>query len=95
VSVTLEFQSNPEIWRIVGRGETDPDGRVSNLLNDAEPALTGTYRLTFGTGEYFDRVGVKSFHPSVEVVFDVSEVDDHYHVPILLSPFGYTTYRGS
>ncbi|MGH7572302.1 MAG: hydroxyisourate hydrolase [Gemmatimonadota bacterium] len=81
-------------WRGLGSGETDGDGRARNLIADGrlEP---GTYRLRFATDEYFDALGIESFHPEVAVVFRICDPDEHYHVPLLLSPFGYTTYRGS
>jgi len=78
----------------VGAGLTDMDGRVKTLL--AEGALVaGVYRITFDTGAYFEALGVASFYPEASVVFDVERADEHYHVPLLLNPFGYSTYRGS
>lgn len=79
-------------WRAVGAGTTDADGRCRTLL-DAPPAA-GTHRLAFDTGAYFARHGVAAFFPSVTITFEVAG-DPHYHVPLLLSPFGYSTYRGS
>lgn len=78
--------------KIVGSGVTDADGRLKEL--GAAPAA-GTFELTFETGPYFSAQGVKSFHPRVTVTFDVADAKQHYHVPLLISPFGYTTYRGS
>ena len=76
-------------WEPVGRGSTDADGRASDLLATApEP---GRYRLTFDTGSYLEA----GFYPEVAVTFAVRAGEDHYHVPLLLSPFGYSTYRGS
>ena len=95
LSVHLESLTDAEDWRVVGSGITDRDGRVGNLVDDQASIATGTYRLTFETGDYFERTGVSSFHPSVQIVFSVRDADEHYHVPLLLSPFGYTTYRGS
>jgi 5-hydroxyisourate hydrolase len=74
-------------WREVGRGTTDGDGRVSDLL--AARPDDGRYRLTFDTGAY------SHFYPEVTVTFVVGGGEEHYHVPLLLSPFGYSTYRGS
>ncbi|HTP19513.1 MAG TPA: hydroxyisourate hydrolase [Solirubrobacteraceae bacterium] len=80
-------------WRPVGRGTTDADGRARDLLTSApEP---GRYRLTFDTDVYFRAVGVSGFYPEVSVTFVVGHGEEHYHVPLLLSPFGYSTYRGS
>lgn len=95
LTVYLEALTDAEDWRVVGFGTTDQDGRVSDLMKDDDSMPTGSYRLTFETGDYFERAGVPSFHPRVQILFVVRDADDHYHVPLLLSPFGYTTYRGS
>ncbi|BDI21414.1 hydroxyisourate hydrolase [Herbiconiux sp. L3-i23] len=79
-------------WVSVASGMTDADGRVRDL--GSESVDDGTYRLSFGTGEYFSRSGRDTFYPEVTVVFAVA-TGDHYHVPILLSPYSYSTYRGS
>jgi 5-hydroxyisourate hydrolase len=80
-------------WQPVGRGTTDTDGRARDLLSSAAEA--GRYRLTFDTGAYFRAVGEAGFYPEVSVTFVVGDGEEHYHVPLLLSPFGYSTYRGS
>ena len=80
-------------WQLVGRGTTDADGRVRDLL--ASPLAVGRYRLSFDTEAYFNAVGEASFYPEVSVAFVVERGEEHYHVPLLLSPFGYSTYRGS
>lgn len=80
-------------WRPVGTSRTDRDGRARDLLS-GDPA-TGTYRLTFDTAAYFSSCGVEGFYPVVEVVFEMRDPSQHHHVPLLLSPFGYSTYRGS
>ena len=78
----------------LAHGETDADGRCSQLL--APGSLTsGTYRIRFDLDPYFAIDGRRSFYPHVEIVFAVERTDEHYHVPLLLSPFGYSTYRGS
>ncbi len=92
VAVLLEFHAK-DAWKEVGRERTNDDGRAVELL--AGPLTPGTYRLTFETGDYFRSQGGESFHPSVSVTFGVATADEHYHVPLLISPFGYTTYRGS
>ena len=76
-------------WDPVGRGTTDADGRASELL--ASPPEPGRYRLTFDTGTYLPG----GFYPQVSVIFIVEDGEEHCHVPLLLSPFGYSTYRGS
>ena len=80
-------------WEPVGRGATDADGRANGLLSGAPQ--DGRYRLTFDTGAYFDTLGEAGFYPEVSVTFVVGRGEEHYHVPLLLSPFGYSTYRGS
>lgn len=78
----------------LARGETDADGRATQLL--APGSLTaGTYRITFALERYFAASARTSFYPHVDIVFVVAATDEHYHVPLLLSPFGYSTYRGS
>lgn len=92
VGVTLEIEVEGG-WKMVGRGTTDADGRQGNLTPRALDA--GRYRLTFETWSYQRSAGRESFYPYVIVVFDVADSASHYHVPLLLSPFGYSTYRGS
>jgi 5-hydroxyisourate hydrolase len=79
-------------WKPLASGVTDGDGRVSDLGIVLERR---TYRLAFETGAYFAASGRPSFYPRVEVTFEVTEPAQHHHVPLLLSPFGYSTYRGS
>jgi 5-hydroxyisourate hydrolase len=77
----------------VGSGVTDDDGRLRDLLPDG--VREGTYRIRFDTAAYFASRGERGFYPEVSVVFDVTDAGAHHHVPLLLSPFGYSTYRGS
>ena len=92
VSVRLERRQEDGWWP-VGAGRTDADGRARDLAPG--DSVAGTYRLTFETAEYFASRGVEGFYPVVEVVFEVRDPSRHHHVPLLLSPFGYSTYRGS
>jgi 5-hydroxyisourate hydrolase len=93
VQVVLE-RADGEGWALVGRGATDGDGRLRDLVAPgAAPA--GRYRLTFDTGAYFAAAGVRGFYPEVSIVFAVEPGEERYHVPLLLNPFGYSTYRGS
>ncbi len=82
-------------WRELGQGRTDADGRLRTLLPTGQALAPGTYLLRFDTGEYFANGQTKCFYPEVTIVFRVDEPGGHYHVPLLLSPFGYSTYRGS
>ncbi len=95
VSVLLERRVGHGDWHAVGRGDTDADGRVRELIPDGGPLIPGVYRLTFDTGRYFDALSVHAFYPEVVVVFEATPDETHYHVPLLLGPFGYTTYRGT
>lgn len=94
VPIALARKDGPA-WRELGRGTTGDDGRLRDLLPDAAPLEAGTYRLLFDTAVYFAAQGLDGFSPEVSVVFEVKEPGGHYHVPLLLSPFGYSTYRGS
>ena len=91
VPVTLERLTGAE-WTIAAAGRTDDDGRLIALAGDTAP---GTYRLVFDTAAYFRSNGVRAFFPEVTVAFEIDDVSRHYHVPVLLSPYGYSTYRGS
>jgi 5-hydroxyisourate hydrolase len=82
-------------WRQVGGGTTDADGRVRDLAGADGPLGAGRYRLTFDTGAYFEATGRPVFYPEVSVAFTVGDGTGHYHLPLLLNPFGYSTYRGS
>ena len=93
VAVTLEKQTS-DGWKIIGEGVTDEDGRLRNLLPLDETLQNGNYRLNFETGNYFFDRQIDCFYPQVSVAFTVFD-SSHYHVPLLLSPFGYSTYRGS
>jgi 5-hydroxyisourate hydrolase len=90
IPVRLEHVGQPTP---LAEGLTDDDGRVRDLGPDDLP--TGTYRVVFGTGAYFARSGQRTFYPEAAVTFLVEEAGGHYHVPLVLSPFAYSTYRGS
>lgn len=79
----------------VGSGVTDADGRLKNLVPAAPGPNAGVFELTFETGPYFMGRDIKSFHPRITVTVEITDATQHYHVPLLVSPFGYTTYRGS
>lgn len=96
VPVTLERKNGDEVlgYTRIGTALTDADGRVKALLPEGT-LEAGTYRITFDTGAYFARLGVVGFYPEASIVFVVQDREAHYHVPLLLSPFGFSTYRGS
>jgi 5-hydroxyisourate hydrolase len=81
-------------WRTLAHAVTDEAGRVNELLHDG-PIASGTYRLTFDTRTYLEATGQPVFYPQVDIVFHIEQESEHYHIPLLLSPFGYSTYRGS
>jgi len=95
VPVLLETQTDGGGWQTLGRGETDADGRLRGLLAEGAKLAAGLYRLTFDTAAYFDSQGTEGFYPEVAITFRVADAAQHYHVPLLLSPYGYSTYRGS
>ena len=94
VAVTLDKQEAGG-WKTLGGGATNADGRAEELLPRGATLAAGIYRLRFDTAAYFRARGVEGFYPHVEIVFTVQDAAQHYHVPLLLSPFGYSTYRGS
>ena len=95
VAVALAVLDPDGRYRDLASGATDADGRLHDLLDPAAPLQAGTYRLRFSTGAYFATLGVPAFYPSVAVEFTITDPAAHHHVPLLLSPFGYSTYRGS
>jgi 5-hydroxyisourate hydrolase len=92
IAVELE-RADHGIWHLVGGGVTDDDGRLKTLTTAAVP--DGTYRLRFQVAPYFAAQQIEAFFPVVEIQFVVGDGAQHYHVPLLLSPFGFSTYRGS
>lgn len=81
-------------WRQIAIGTTNSDGRIPDLLPKDIVLQAGIYRLRFETREYFEKQAVPTFYPYIEISFSINE-GEHYHVPLLLNPFGYSTYRGS
>ncbi len=94
VRVTLEFFHVSD-WQSVTEGISDQDGRVGQWNEKSFPIEKGIYRLTFDTGTYFKKLNKATFYPAVTIMFDVINSKQHYHVPLLLSSYGYSTYRGS
>jgi len=94
VPVSLEAEASGE-WKLVGAGTTDENGRISALVSPEIALSAGVHRLIFDTAKYFAAHNVRGFYPQVVVVFTIRDPAQHYHVPLLLSPFGYSTYRGS
>mmetsp|Transcript_43266 Transcript_43266/g.108365 ORF Transcript_43266/g.108365 Transcript_43266/m.108365 type:complete len:116 (+) Transcript_43266:127-474(+) len=94
VPITLSVLSGSE-WSVLGRAKTNSDGRAPELLPVDYKLAKGVYKCMFQTGAYYEATGQKGFYPEVPVIFEVVETTEHYHIPLLLSPFGYSTYRGS
>jgi 5-hydroxyisourate hydrolase len=94
VPVRLEIR-NGDAWKPVGEGRTDDDGRLRDLVPGGPGSGPAVYRMRFDTASYFAARGIKGFYPEVAIEFEVTDAGEHYHVPLLLSPFGYSTYRGS
>ena len=95
IPVILEHKTQSSGWETVADGITDDDGRMKDLLPQTEPLVPGHYRLTFETGAYFAMRNIECFFPLITIGFVVKDTAQHYHVPLLLNPFGYSTYRGS
>lgn len=94
IDLTLSQLIN-EKWEFLGGGTTNSDGRVADLLADTKILKAGRYKVLFVTEQYFKNQGVDAFYPYADIVFDITGDGEHYHIPLLLSPFGYSTYRGS
>jgi 5-hydroxyisourate hydrolase len=93
LTVVLE-RAEGQDWRKVATAKTDGAGRIENLLPADKPVATGAYRLTFDSGAYFAASKTRTFYPHIVVIFEIDDPKEHYHVPLILSPFGYSTYRG-
>ena len=92
VEVQLELKKDGE-WQLVGGGRTDRNGRIPELI--ASDLVAGHYRIIFLVADYFVTMKKKTFYPTIRIEFTVDDPAEHYHVPLLLNPYGYTTYRGS
>lgn len=93
ITIILYRGENDE-WLELKRGRTNEDGRINDLLAKDVLLQKGIYKLRFETKDFFDKIQTPTFYPFVEIVFDIQS-SEHYHIPLLLNPFGYTTYRGS
>lgn len=93
IAIHLQAQKNNE-WTTIASGITNEDGRIANLLPDNQLLTPAVYRMLFETGAYYKALNIKTFYPEVAIAFETFDTT-HYHVPLLLNPFGYSTYRGS
>ena len=94
VAITLTKKDSHQ-WQAIGSGKTNMDGRVPDLCENHPNLSPGTYKMHFDTKPYFTAMNNPVFYPYAEVVFTIDHNKQHYHIPLLLSPFGYSTYRGS
>lgn len=88
------YKGENDQWQEIARGKTNNDGRITDLLAKDITLEKRIYKMRFETKHYFDNEAMPTFYPYVEIVFDIKS-SEHYHIPLLLNPFGYTTYRGS
>ena len=93
ISIKLQVKRN-NIWQTIAQGITNNDGRIPDLLPQERNLQPGTYKMVFDTGNYYANQNLKTFYPEVEILFTTFD-ETHYHVPLLVNPFGYSTYRGS
>ncbi len=93
--ISIRLQSNKNgVWQTIAQGITNADGRIPDLLPQLKNLKPDTYKMVFDTGNYYKRQNLKTFYPEVEIQFSTFD-EMHYHVPLLVNPFGYSTYRGS
>lgn len=95
VRVHLEHADASGDWRELSASETDSEGRCAQMLPNDRNLEEGNYRLTFATAEYFAAQEIRGLYPCVQIAFQVHAGESHFHIPLLLSPNGYTTYRGT
>jgi 5-hydroxyisourate hydrolase len=95
INISLERLNAGEGWSPLAQGVTDDDGRVKHFVLTEPDLGPGTYRLVFSVEKYFQELRQQTFYPEVTVTFVIAAGTEHYHVPLLISPFGYSTYRGS
>lgn len=95
IEVILERKTHSAGWQKLAEGMTNADGRLNDLLPTTEAFLPGHYRLIFEIAPYFLMNDREGFFPQISIMFVVKDPVQHYHVPLLLSPYGFTTYRGS
>ena len=94
-NITVQLMQNTSNeWKSIAQGITNNDGRIPDLLPEGKSLTAGNYKIVFETGNYYATQNIKTFYPAVEIQFIIFD-DSHYHVPLLISPFGYSTYRGS
>ena len=94
IKISLQRSAGEGQWEEITSGVTNRDGRIADFMADDLRIQPGIYRMLFHTSAYFEKNNTKGFYPEVPVIFEITDTE-HYHIPLLLSPFGYSTYRGS
>lgn len=94
VAIRFEKKDTSTDWLLIANGNTNEDGRISDFIKQDAFLAFGVYRLVFDSESYYKSIGVEGLYPSVSIEFRITE-NKHYHIPLLLNPFGYSTYRGS
>jgi 5-hydroxyisourate hydrolase len=95
IRLSMRTSQHENDWKDLGEAITNSDGRAPDLLAPNTKISAGIYKLTFETQTYFASTSVSGFYPSVTIIFEITNPEQHHHVPLLLNPFGYSTYRGS
>ena len=93
ITIRLKEKKN-NIWQTIAQGITTSDGRIPDLLPPGKTIEPGCYKMVFDIGKYYSKLNIRTFYPEVEIMFNTFDTT-HYHIPLLVNPFGYTTYRGS
>jgi 5-hydroxyisourate hydrolase len=88
------YQGGNDEWKEMSRSVTNADGRTPSPVNGEQSLQEGIYKIRFETKDYFDKNNISTFYPFIEIIFEIKDAE-HYHIPLLLSPYGYSTYRGS
>ena len=94
IKISLQKPTGEDQWEEITSGTTNSDGRITNFMSEDLIIPPGRYRMLFETRSYFEKSNLKGFYPEIPVVFEITNTE-HHHIPLLLSPFGYSTYRGS
>tara|TARA_B100000674_G_C37934312_1_gene959522 strand:+ start:965 stop:1324 length:360 start_codon:yes stop_codon:yes gene_type:complete len=92
---SIDAAHHQEVWESIAEGVTNNDGRIPGFIPENCKIVSGTYRITFFTADYFKSMKKDCFYPYASIVFEINEPESHYHVPLLISGFGFSTYRGS
>ena len=87
--------SSSQEWKLIGKDVSNQDGRLTQLLEIYYPLQSGVYKIVFESGSYYKKQNLETFYPQIGILFNIDDSKQHYHVPLLLNQFGFSTYRGS